>query len=268
MRKIFLDSADVGYCEKVLSVGMFYKEEVLGITTNPKAFSKINCFNLSEWRDATKNLCGLISDFRGDNQGIVYVQIPSSNASYYEVMDYVKEIKKWTDGKTSIGLKIPHFWRFLHFAHDLGNSINLNVTGVTDALTAVRALTANVKYVSFLTGRMDENSLNSLSHLKFLGTFQPMNRIITGSMRTVEGLAEAVAYGTVPTIGAKLLDLLFDEKGYIEFKNAIKTAEAADYLDDFDVPDICTGNIELSQSFFEEMDALGKNVAEAIEIPF
>ena len=80
-----------------------------GITTNPNAFKKIDMFKLSEWEKHLPKLCELVSEMRGDEYGIVYVQAPVSTMSKRDIMAFAQHISQFTDGNTRLGLKLPPF---------------------------------------------------------------------------------------------------------------------------------------------------------------
>jgi len=252
---------------------------LLGITTNPNALDKIQCHTLSHFEKVVYNLTSLVSEIRGDSLGTVYVQIPNSHASNLEYIAWAKYVQSLGDGRTAVGLKIPPYDRVLSWFntsvfHWAGNTVRkthsvdvidlqLNVTGVADAATFLRARawTNIVKYVSIIPGRMSEVGIDYESHLSFLSGLAEAPRnpgTITGSMRTVEGLTTAIRYGTIPTIGMRIWDSLAPEE-YLSFNSLWDGLPlASKEIDEFCCPPIILrDNIELSLSFFKQMNTLG-----------
>lgn len=261
--KFFFDTADVGYIIKAWDK---LKEDVspqsvVGITTNPNALNKINCNNLAEWKRAVQRLCELVTKIRNDDKGVVYVQQPASSMSSEEVITWVKLARDWTDGVTSIGLKIPPFKKNLEIVDELSHYADVNVTGVADCSTALRAFSYGVRYVSIITGRMEEQGIDAKAQIAFTqGRRVAPSEIIAGSMRTVEGLKWVCEYGTVPTIGTRVWDVLFEGLGVHEFKTFWDKPRV--FEDSLFSPTIDDRMTNLSRAFFEQMDNLGKTVCE------
>jgi transaldolase len=259
MFDFFFDTADIDYI-KTLWPKMpeeFSHDNIRGITTNPNAFDKLGMTTLESWKSHLPKLCSLVSEFRGDNLGVVYVQMPSSSMSLSEAVSWAKYISTYSDGNTKLGLKIPPYYNILSGADELSEIMDLNVTGVSDCSTALSCFNFNVRYVSIIPGRMEEVGIDADAHLLFSQkrNNRETSEIITGSMRTVEGLKRAVAAGTVPTIGQRVWDILIDNDfdfGKLEYYNL-------NILDRFS-PHISDKNTQLSDSFFEQMDDFGKNV--------
>lgn len=257
----FFDTADIDYIKKLWKrfSKVIPSDLVAGITTNPNAFSKINLTNLSEWKFTTKNLCKLVTEIRNDGKGVVYVQIPYSRMKKKQINEWIDLILDWSDGRTKIGLKIPPFIEALELANSLKDKIDFNVTGVSDCATALRAFSYDVKYVSFIPGRMEEKGINAKEQISF--TNQRKNsrsEIITGSMRNIEGLAWACAYNTVPTIGARVWDEIDQKISNEEFLNILKSRQTLEKIE-FS-PLVNNDMINLSLDFFKQMDDLGSKI--------
>ena len=103
----------------------------------------------------------------------------------------------------------------LELNEELKDKIDLNVTGTADCSTALMSLSYGVRYVSIIPGRMEEKGIDAKNQIAYLNQRKKDNsEIITGSMRTLDGLKWAFEYGTVPTIGTKVWDLIL-EKDYV-----------------------------------------------------
>ena len=126
----FFDTADVEY-----------------ITTNPNAFHKIEANTIQKWKDKTLELCKLVSDIRQDSLGVVFVQQPNSQMQGSDVLKWASLVSEWGDGKTRVGIKIPPFKNVLEVADELSTITNneVNVTGVSDCSTALRAISYKVR---------------------------------------------------------------------------------------------------------------------------
>lgn len=261
-RRFFIDTADYQYISNIWSTKLskeFHWRDLVGITTNPSAFYKINKLSLSDWIETTEKLCKTLLDIRdGRAGGVVYVQIPNSNLSDREIEEWAKLLNTIGDGLTKVGIKIPPYHYHLKQLFNLNNilSRNTNVTGVADVGTALCACAKRPAYVSIIPGRMEENGIDARSQISYLMASKPSTtHIITGSMRTTDGLKWACQYGTVPTIGTKVLDM-------------IDVAEMAHYWDakTFTVPEYCPpitlNQTELSKSFFKQMDEFGQKACD------
>lgn len=264
----FFDTADTEYVKQLWEK---LKDEidpksVAGITTNPNAFHKIEANTIKQWKDKTLELCQLVSDIRGDDLGVVYVQQPNSRMTGKDVLVWAAEISKWGDEKTRVGLKIPPFKEVLNVTSKLSTviGIEVNVTGVADCSTALRAFSYGVDYVSIIPGRMEEQGIDAKAQISFANqrnatAHGKSSKIITGSMRTIEGLKWVCEYNTVPTIGSRVWDKIFEESSIEEFKSFWKDAEETEQRFS---PKVDESMITLSESFFKQMDELSKPVYE------
>jgi len=263
--KFFIDTADVDYIRSAWKKleGTFEPKSMVGITTNPSAMNKVGCHTISAMKERTKELCKLVSEIRGDNKGVVYVQGPSSKMTSPQVMKFAKMIKNWGDGQTKVGLKIPPYYDILNRVKELNEHVEVNVTGVADASTALRCFTYDVRYVSMIPGRMEERGVNAVEQMKFVNerkySKSKPNDIITGSMRTIEGLNSAIASDTVPTVGPRVLDLIFAEDGGVKrFKKMWTNQEIGAEPKFYGISPLITQDmLDLSNEFFTQMDQLG-----------
>lgn len=264
-KKFFIDTADIKYIkntwEKLSKV--FSGKELVGITTNPNAMAKINANTISEMQNCTTELCKLVSNIRQDNKGVVYVQGPSSKMSNTELYDFSKRVSDWSDGRTKVGLKIPPFYETLQIVDKLNNFVDVNVTGVADCSTALRCFSYNVRYVSIIPGRMEERGINAKEQIAFVNERKKMfpdSEIITGSMRTLEGLEWAIEYDTVPTIGSRVFDLIFAQNAEQKFKDMWDRPIVQSSCKHS--PIVTQDMLNLSTEFFQQMDSLGSDVNE------
>tara|TARA_Y100000310_G_scaffold178911_1_gene178878 strand:+ start:3422 stop:4219 length:798 start_codon:yes stop_codon:yes gene_type:complete len=260
MFDFFFDTADIFYIQSIWTVlnSEIDPTHVRGITTNPNAFMKMDMHRLEEWTTHLPKLCELVSTIRGDDQGVVYVQAPNSNMSPQDVLEWAQYIHAFTDGQTPLGLKIPPFHPILEIVDKLNDIMEVNVTGVADCSTALSCLTYDVRYVSLIPGRMEEQGLNASAHLAFAQKRKSDNaEIIAGSMRTIDGLERVCSLGTVPTIGARVWDKILQEDPELLLTFGKKTIVHAMFS-----PFVNEVNRALSVSFFEQMDECGKRAYE------
>mgnify|MGYP003647124485 FL=1 len=264
MFDFFFDTADDQYIRNAWDKASKHLDSgcIRGITTNPNAFKKIEAHRLTEWEQKLPVLCSLVSELRGDDKGVVYVQCPNSGMTPEESITYVKHISQFNDGKTKIGLKIPPFHSILEVVDELNKYAETNVTGLSDCSTALSCLSYNVRYISLIPGRMEEQGVDAKSHVLF--TRRRMNEgqagsaeIIAGSMRTIEGLKWVCDHGTVPTIGTRVWDKIVDDENILR--------EVATFGEDIvscsDIkfsPHISAVNTKLSVDFFNQMDDCGQ----------
>ena len=143
--------------------------------------------------------------------------------------------------------------------NSLKDKIDFNVTGVSDCSTALRAFSYNIRYVSFIPGRMEEKSINAKEQISFANQRNnSRSEIITGSMRNIEGLAWACAYNTVPTIGTRVWDEMEQKISNQEFLKILKFRQNLDKID-FS-PAVNDAMTSLSLDFFNQMDNLGSKI--------
>jgi len=258
--EFFIDTADFDLIVKIQEklCSEIDGKYISGITTNPNAMSKINVHNMNDFQYTCQRLCGLVSSIRNDSNGVVYIQHPDSNVSYENLIKWISIVCKFNDGNTKIGLKIPPYINILNKVNTLNNYADVNVTGIADCGTALLCLTYNVKYVSIIPGRMEEAGVDANKHLQFLNQRNYCNsgKVITGSMRTLDGLKNAIKYNTVPTIGTKVFDLIF-EKSIQVFKNMWYTFSNENVVF---CPEINNINTSLSKTFFDQMDNMGSKL--------
>jgi len=264
MKDFFFDTANVEYIREAWKKmeGKVDLSLVRGITTNPNAFFKIDKLSLKEWLDHLPLLCEVVSEIRGDDKGVVYVQGPSSKMTPEQQISYAKLVANLNDGKTRIGLKIPPFKEILEIVPTLNEILDTNVTGVSDASTALKCLTYPIDFLSIIPGRMEETGIDAKAHVAFLdqrNKSQEKREIITGSMRTLEGLIWVFKYNTVPTIGERVWNIIFEE-------NNLEKVLNIDYSEDLPVkhfsPEVLTSNNKLSEDFFVQMDSCGEKAFE------
>ena len=264
MFDFFFDTADDQYILNVWDKAQKHLDakNIRGITTNPNAFKKVDLHKLGEWEAKLPVLCSLVSELRGDAEGVVYVQAPVSTMTPEEVYAYVKHISQFNDGKTKIGLKIPPFRPILEMVDDLNQYAETNVTGLADCSTALSCLSYNVKYISLIPGRMEEKGIDAKSHVLFTRRrnhegLPGAGEIIAGSMRTLEGLEWVCSHGTIPTIGTRVWDQIIADEETLRSVAAYKYGTVGcDNL--MFSPQISETNTQLSVDFFAQMDECGR----------
>ena len=269
MAAFFFDTADTDYIRRVWDkLGKYVDPSaVIGITTNPNALAKINCDTLQKFEELVPRMCELVKELRGDTptEGLVYVQVPNSTMSYEDILRWAVYVNEFNGNGAAIALKIPHFSYVLRLSGEPElRNLYLNVTGVSDANTIIKALSyQNVFFASIIPGRMEEVGINANQHLEYLANqqLQRHQNIIAGSMRTIEGLKNSIYYHTVPTIGSRVWDLIDAENRWEEFasywENTYEVSDepSADYT-----PVVTDTNLDLSKQFFDQMDKLGESL--------
>lgn len=263
--KFFFDTADTKYIEDKWAL---YSEDVspdrvLGVTTNPNAFAKESLNTMKEWEGRTRELCTLVTKIKGGAGGSVHVQMPNDNMTPDEVFAWAKKISSWTDGTTKVSLKIPPYKRYLNLVSELSGQVDVNVTGISDCVTALMCAARPVKFVSIIPGRMEEVGIKATDHVWTAMNARSKDtnwEIITGSMRTLDGLRWCVEAGTVPTIGKRVFDLITPENQAEVFGWFADTED--NLKQDIWYKDVGPSSvtIRLSKEFFLQMNELGNGV--------
>jgi len=269
MTAFFFDTADTDYINKIWDkLGKHTSSEsVVGITTNPSALAKVNCDTLEKFEELVPRMCQTMEAIRGKDAdaGLVYVQVPNSTMTEEKIVDWARYVTGFNGNGAAIALKIPHFSYALRMSSlPEFRNLFLNVTGVSDANTIIKALSyQNIYFASIIPGRMHEVGIDATAHLEYLANqqLQRHQNIIAGSMRTIEGLQESIYYHTVPTIGNRVWDLIDAKNGWEEFVSYWETTydvsgePVADYT-----PLVTDANLDLSKQFFAQMDELGTSL--------
>ncbi len=264
----FFDTADTDYIRKIWDkLGKYIDgSSVIGITTNPNALAKVNCDTLEKFETLVPQMTSLVGELRGEGpQGLVYVQVPNSTMKDEDILRWATYVNEFNGNGAAIALKIPHFSYVLRLSGEPElQNLFLNVTGVSDANTIIKALSYNnVFFASIIPGRMEEVGIDANAHLEYLANqqLQRHQNIIAGSMRTIEGLKNSIFYHTVPTIGSRVWDLIDAENRWEEFasywENTYEVLDepSADYT-----PVVTDTNLDLSKQFFDQMDKLGESL--------
>ena len=255
MERFFIDTADVKYIKRLIDKFVDGPDPMLlaGITTNPNAFKKIGQLRIDEWKETVRVLASLVTKIRGDDLGVVYVQTPYSLMPLPEVLSYAKMISAFGDGYTRIGMKIPPYQFILKHVEELTKILDINVTGISDVGTALHASSFNPRYISVIPGRMEEAGIDAREQVNYLMTSNlGGTEVISGSMRTVDGLNWVIRSGTVPTIGERVWDLLADDLGQLDNFNRIPHYDLLGFS-----PRITETSRYLSNVFFRQMDECG-----------
>jgi hypothetical protein len=264
----FFDTADTDYIRKIWDkLGKYIDgSSVIGITTNPNALAKVNCDTLQKFETLVPQMTSLVGELRGEGpEGLVYVQVPNSTMKDEDILRWATYVNGFNGNGAAIGLKIPHFSYVLRLSGESElQNLFLNVTGVSDANTIIKALSYhNVFFASIIPGRMEEVGIDANAHLEYLANqqLQRHQNIIAGSMRTIDGLKNSIFYHTVPTIGSRVWDLIDKENRWEEFASYWETTyevseePSADYT-----PLVTDTNLDLSKQFFQQMDDLGESM--------
>ena len=258
--KFFLDTADLGWL-KTTWAKLYPKVPVsalAGVTTNPSAFAKkAELKHLNEWRERSIEILQWMGEIQ--SEGTLYVQSPNSNMSRYELISYANMLNQWHNDSgcwhSQIGMKISPKRHALLIAGEV--DISINVTGVAECATALYASSFEfIDYVSIIPGRMEQAGLDANSQMEYIMSANlDQTEIITGAMRTVQGVRDAVERGTVPTIGTGVMDLILEDIGVDGF---VELWDVMENIDHEVAPEIKSENTKLAIDFFAEMDGWGE----------
>lgn len=262
----FFDTADIEYVRKAWSQLQehFSPEDVAGITTNPNAMAKVGAqVSLAAHLEQTEKLANLLAEIRKD--GVLYVQIPNSNMPLNDALKFAKLHKDVVGNKCKLGLKISPNSTYLENIDEFNKlGVLPNVTGLSDAATALLCLSYEVRYISIIPGRMEEKNIDATSHLLFLDSRKrnPRREVIAGSMRTLDGLERSIVAGTVPTIGSRVFDLMLGNEATMKNFRGMwdKPRLANTGMHNLVTPLVTDDGKQLSKDFFEQMDKLGESV--------
>ena len=238
---------------------------IAGITTNPNALNKVDCKSLKELEILVYKLTRFLTQVRNDQVGAVHVQLPVTYATEEQHVSWAKYLRGLGDGRSHVAMKIPPYKHVLDRVRDLGihRQVQINVTGVSDAATALRCFSyPEVTYVSIIPGRMEEVGIDAQKHLLLVNqrnkAFTNNQYVIAGSMRTVEGLQRSIDAGCIPTIGQRVFDAMTEED-YANFANWWRGLPVdSNYLEDLVTVD--ERNHKLTEDFFIQMDNLGQTI--------
>lgn len=257
--KFFFDTADTTYIRNTCERIKYYvhHDEILGITTNPSALSKINCTTVKDLRHLIDDMTGLIYDLRGDRDGTIHIQIPNANMSLGEINKFLENMVLISNSKVQLVIKIPPYKHILDYVQEsrFNSVLKFNVTGIADVSTLFRCLLyPDISYASIIPGRMEEVGINATKHLAYSQHPSTTGRVIAGSMRKAVGLWTAIEYGCLPTIGSKLFDILTeDDLG--KFRTVTELRPKESYPNN--IPSCTDVNQNLTESFFTQMNDLG-----------
>ena len=163
-------------------------------------------------------------------------------------------ISNLCEDKCKIGMKIPPYREILANVKSYNANVITNVTGIADSATALKCCTYDVAYISIIPGRMEEVGIDAETAIAFVNQCNFGNtKIITGSQRTTEQIIYSFYLDTVPTIGEKCWNDIFQEDN---FQRILDIEYKYNQVGEFS-PHITEKNINLSLAFFKQMDELG-----------
>lgn len=263
MFDILLDTADDAYITRKWEElrNSIPAENIVGITTNPNAFYKTNDLSLQQWTSRATKLSSLLNQIRGDDRGVLHLQFPNSTLTDENFKRWIGLLDR-LDLSCKVAIKIPPFKNALDIALRHSEGYQLNVTGISDAGTALFVLGHEINYASMIPGRMEEVQVDAKSHISYVMNSKLGNKkLITGSMRTLEGLKWCLEFGTLPTIGTRILDLIDPTVA----TQMLTWKKAAVPQTDF-CPLNTETNRQLSVQFFQQMDQMGAKAYEDLSI--
>ena len=269
-KEFFIDTADVGYINDTLYLLAREDYEILkhfkGVTTNPNAMAKVGSHSLAEWMETLSEILRTLLMHKINTGPVeLHIQLPNTQSiTTNEVAAFVNKLHGLCelfneegdfDGKLSFGLKISPLQ--LSQLWDIKDSgFLVNVTGCADYASILRAASYEVDYASLIPGRMEERGINANAHMSYLKSCNlGTTKVITGSMRTVAGLKNAFAFGTIPTIGTRVWDEIFKKRVVFRptFLESLMLTPSARIE-----PVLITGESQdLTNEFFDSMDDLG-----------
>ncbi len=271
--RFFFDTADELYIRTIWKTlrHNFTPNSVLGVTTNPSALSKVGCDTLFKLELVIPSLCRMVTELRdGQSGGVVHVQLPRATMTVNEVFEWARYVQDFTDGSTTIALKVPHYTHMLELTSELSDmGLEINVTGIADWATLLKAFQYDIVWASLITGRMEEVKIDANEHMEHIARIKrsPDQHVIAGSMRTIRGLRDAIFHYTIPTIGKRVWDLLMDvheitieslwdddlsnDERLMKVTSDLRTGIGH-------VPYVGPASRLLSSEFFVQMDTLGK----------
>ena len=225
--------------------------------------NKVGATTVESLKRQVAALCRLMTRIRPDGGAVVYVQQPSSTLDEREITEWAHFLKRLGDGRTRVHLKIPPFPAALETGRALqcAGDIEVNVTGIADHVTALRALSYGPRYVSLISGRMEEKGIDARSQAQFVqARCHNASEVIAGSMRTIEALRWVCELGVVPTIGPGVWEEILRNVNISDLPLFWLPREEAMRPDS--EPPIVDAQAELSSRFFREMDELAKPIYE------
>ena len=257
MKDFFFDTANLDFIKSTFDkyCNDLKPNLIRGVTTNPNAFQKIGLTKLDEWLSHAIKVANLIGEIRGDKQGQVHIQIPNSELHPDTILEYAKLINDTIGDLCQVGMKIPPYQNVLEHLEMYNNFVLTNVTGLADPGTALKCCTYDVNYISIIPGRMEEVGINAENAISFVNQCKfGKTEIITGSQRTTDQVISCFAHNTIPTIGEKCWNDIFEGDNFKRIKDMQQKATPFGHFS----PLITNENINLSLSFFEQMDEMGK----------
>lgn len=267
MEPFFIDTADVTYIKNLwenrLSWAGINPKKLVGFTTNPNAIAKVNVHSIEEFKHTISNLSLLLNEIRGDKNGLIYVQGPSSKMSVKEKLDFLDVAKEASSGLSTIGLKItPYFEDIENLPFYNKNEAFVNVTGIADCSTALACIREGyTRFISIIPGRMEEAGIDAKEQIRFVMERNFTNtEVIAGSMRTLDGLKWTIEYGCVPTIGTRVWDSMTAEQ-LLELNKWHKLPFTQNPME-FS-PVVTKVGTDLSVAFFKQMDEMGERLYES-----
>lgn len=263
----YIDTADLEYIKRLSDTftNMGLGDKILGVTTNPNALNKVNATTKSTFETHIGKLARLLDDVDGLIE--LHTQIPNSLMNMDQILDYIRYVEEIVHDNSEhvqVVFKIPPYPSQLAKIHRTfqNTGIAFNVTGVADVGTALHALSyTEVSFVSLIPGRMNEVGIDYKEHCLWTtrARRQYYQRIIAGSMRTIDQVWDAFNLGMVPTIGTKVWDLFYENPDQFEgFGNEASFLHMEP--EGLFAPKIDDSNTQLSTDFFNQMDELGRPI--------
>jgi hypothetical protein len=278
------DTADIDHMERVMDhfKGAISPNCVRGVTTNPSALDRVGIRGFKAVEDRIRDIGLWLTETRKDGDGVVHVQVPNSKASFHELRRWVQQLldKDILGSSARLAIKIhpdhvslidQHGWQYPWMIDQ--STVLWNVTGVTDSCTASGIFnefpSANIAYVSFLTGRMEARGVDPKRHVATTIRHLPVElrqqrRLIAGSMRTVAQLEWAMFYNMLPTIGTTVWQqILNDADSTNRSERFVTLCHRAPGVDESELTPgrtLLGRESTLTEEFFNEMDAIAKRV--------
>ncbi len=241
-----------------------------GITTNPNAMHNAGITTYGGHINQVKELVGVMSTWGLFTE--LHTQLPSSTMNVHGAGMFIDEMLTIYP-PASIVIKFPPNIKLIADIQSRPEygSLKINVTGLTSVYDClIMLMFSTVRYASLIPGRMEAAGINASQHLALYETLMRSTAIdgdvITGSMRTVEQVISSANAGTLPTIGTKVWNLMTPDDLESLYNSLCPLSAMKKLSSDRLVPiPVSDVNVELTNSFFAQMDEMGKAVFDSFQ---
>jgi hypothetical protein len=260
MKQFYFDTAD-GPAVRSLWQRMSQDvdpQQVRGITTNPRIYSKSDKYSLQSWLDTVEEMAGFLEEIRGDREGEVHIQFPTSKATVQEYVDFAYLLRDKFSKLCRVGVKIPPRTDILKSLGRFPWELKINVTGCSEAGTILKAGNYGVDYCSLIFGRIYEIEENAEGQAAYVAANKDCNfEQILGAMRTPIQLINSFRYG-IPTVGLAVWEKVIE----VDLLDSVMEVDWSEVSAPDLAPTISQKLTNLSLAFFDQMDQEGNQAYE------